>query len=481
MEGNDDGGHHDQHQGGGGGGGGGAKKRPNDNQGDYANSPQKKGFFNGRANNAQTDPEAVYLKFMVPQATAGSVIGKGGQNISDLQKEYNVHIRMSKANDTFPGTDNRVAIMSGKVANVLTSTMVIFKRMTSPSDLFPKNPRPKTVSDKELSLIVPQATAGLIIGKGGSRVKSIQEDSNCHINLTQKNEQLPTNERVVTIQNNDANPDNIETALKLILEIIKGDPQSSSCLTINYSNSGGHSNNRDDYNEDYGDDSKSYGGGGGGGGGGGRNWRGGSGGGNNNSGNSSGPQNTPAFGTTSGYPPQVHFWCTFAGPPISNGHTPPPHMIEGMKAYLLNVGYPPKAIQEIIAAGNLLASYGILKPGNISVFNSPQLQMNPFSAMGGGNDAVSGMGNMGSMGGGGGMGGGSLDGWNNTMAGMFMKQFQQGSAARGYEDFSLSGGGGGFDSGYMSGMGGSGGAGGGMNVGGGGGYGKSDNGTDKWT
>ncbi len=52
-------------------------------------------------------------------------------------------------------------------------------------------------------MIVPQATAGLIIGKGGSRVKSIQEDSNCHINLTQKNEQLPTNERVVTIQNND--------------------------------------------------------------------------------------------------------------------------------------------------------------------------------------------------------------------------------------------------------------------------------------
>lgn len=51
---------------------------------------------------------------------------------------------------------------------------------------------------------MPQATAGLIIGKGGSRVKSIQEESNCHINLTQKNEQLPTNERVVTIQNNES-------------------------------------------------------------------------------------------------------------------------------------------------------------------------------------------------------------------------------------------------------------------------------------
>jgi predicted PilT family ATPase len=56
----------------------------------------------------------------------------------------------------------------------------------------------------QLSVIVPQATAGLIIGKGGSRVKSIQEESNCHINLTQKNEHLPTNERVVTIQNNES-------------------------------------------------------------------------------------------------------------------------------------------------------------------------------------------------------------------------------------------------------------------------------------
>ncbi len=40
--------------------------------------------------------------------------------------------------------------MSGKVSNVLAATMVIFKRMTSPSDLFPKNPRPKNVSDKEV-------------------------------------------------------------------------------------------------------------------------------------------------------------------------------------------------------------------------------------------------------------------------------------------------------------------------------------------
>lgn len=240
-------------------------------------------------------------------------------------------------------------------------------------------------------------------------------------------------------------PENIEKALRLILEIIKGDPQSSSCLTINYSGQGGghSSSSRDrggdhDYNDDYNDEkysgrSWSRGGGQGGG------DRGGDRGGSGSMGQSGPPQTTPAFGTTSGYPPQVHFWCTFAGPPISNGHTPPQHMIEGMKAYLLNVGYPPKAIQEIITASNLLASYGVLKPGNIAVFNSPQLQMNPFATMSGGDSNVSGMGGMGNMGGMssmGSMGGMSgMDSWNNTM-GLFMKQFQQQNAAsRGYDDF----------------------------------------------
>ena len=115
MDNNDDGqdgGHRD---------GGSGKKRPIEG-GDYSGSPQKKGsFMNGKLEPKSVfkfycekfvlnvfvclflDPETVYLKFMVPQATAGSVIGKGGQNISDLQKEFNVHIRMSKANDVFPG------------------------------------------------------------------------------------------------------------------------------------------------------------------------------------------------------------------------------------------------------------------------------------------------------------------------------------------------------------------------------------------
>lgn len=97
-----------------------------------------------------------------------------------------------------------------------------------------------------------------------------------------------------------------------------------------------------------------------------------------------------------------------------------------MKAYLLNVGYPVKAVQEIIAASNILASYGVLKPGNIAVFNTPQLQMtNPFNTMAAGNDSLGGMGSMNTS-------NLNMDGWNNPM-GAFLKQFQQGASNRGFE------------------------------------------------
>lgn len=109
-------------------------------------------------------------------------------------------------------------------------------------------------------------------------------------------------------------------------------------------------------------------------------------------------------------------------------------MLEGMKAYLLNVGYPPKATQEIISASNILASYGVLKPGNIAIFNTPQLQAqttNPFNTMlGNGNESLGMGGGVNSM-----AGGGGNEGWNNAGmgggSGMFMNKFQGGGSNRG--------------------------------------------------
>ena len=45
-----------------------------------------------------------HFKILVPSTAAGAIIGKGGETIAQLQKDAGTRIKMSKANDFYPGT-----------------------------------------------------------------------------------------------------------------------------------------------------------------------------------------------------------------------------------------------------------------------------------------------------------------------------------------------------------------------------------------
>ncbi len=48
--------------------------------------------------------ENIHLKILVPSIAAGAIIGKGGETIAQVQKEAGARVKMSKANDFYPGT-----------------------------------------------------------------------------------------------------------------------------------------------------------------------------------------------------------------------------------------------------------------------------------------------------------------------------------------------------------------------------------------
>uniref|UniRef100_A0A8C8ZFB0 NOVA alternative splicing regulator 1 n=1 Tax=Prolemur simus TaxID=1328070 RepID=A0A8C8ZFB0_PROSS len=47
-----------------------------------------------------------FLKVLIPSYAAGSIIGKGGQTIVQLQKETGATIKLSKSKDFYPGADS---------------------------------------------------------------------------------------------------------------------------------------------------------------------------------------------------------------------------------------------------------------------------------------------------------------------------------------------------------------------------------------
>lgn len=82
-----------------------------------------------------------------------------------------------------------------------------------------------------MKVIVPNSTAGMIIGKGGSFIKHLKEQSGAFIQLSQKSKETPLPERVITVIGDD---ENLKEALNLILQKVLEDPQSGSCLNISY-------------------------------------------------------------------------------------------------------------------------------------------------------------------------------------------------------------------------------------------------------
>ena len=80
-------------------------------------------------------------------------------------------------------------------------------------------------------MVVPNSTAGLIIGKGGSMIKSIMEQSSARVQISQKSEGITLSERVITVSGEvEAN----KKALSFIVAKVQEDPQSGSCNNLSY-------------------------------------------------------------------------------------------------------------------------------------------------------------------------------------------------------------------------------------------------------
>ncbi|XP_072285949.1 RNA-binding protein Nova-2-like isoform X2 [Pyxicephalus adspersus] len=196
-----------------------------------------------RSNTA--DEAELFLKILIPSYAAGSIIGKGGQTIVQLQRETGATIKLSKSKDFYPGTTERVCLVQGTAEALLAAHNFIAEKVRELPQGAPKNdlgllPAQSSISAeraKQAKLIVPNTTAGLIIGKGGATVRSIMEESGAWVQLSQKPAGPNLQERVVTVSGEAAQ---VQLAVRSIIHKAKEDPpQGTSYLNISYTNTQG--------------------------------------------------------------------------------------------------------------------------------------------------------------------------------------------------------------------------------------------------
>ncbi|XP_055587523.1 RNA-binding protein Pasilla isoform X2 [Uranotaenia lowii] len=181
-----------------------------------------------------------HFKTLVPSVAAGAIIGKGGETIASLQKDAGARVKMSKAHDFYPGTSERVCLISGTVDGILTVLDFIIDKIREKPDiakaLTDADAKQAADRDKQVKVLVPNSTAGMIIGKAGAYIKQIKEDSGSYVQISQKPKELTLQERCITII---GEKENNKIACKMILAKIVEDPSSGSCLNVSYADING--------------------------------------------------------------------------------------------------------------------------------------------------------------------------------------------------------------------------------------------------
>ncbi|OIV90598.1 hypothetical protein TanjilG_01679 [Lupinus angustifolius] len=177
-----------------------------------------------------SEEKPTYVRFLVSNSAAGSVIGKGGSTITDFQSQSGARIQLSRNHEFFPGTTDRIVMVSGTINEILSAVELILSKLLSELHIEDDNDaEPKT----KARLIVPNGSCGGIIGKGGANIRSFIEESQAGIKISpQDNNYYGLNDRLVTVT---GTLDEQMRAIDLIVSKLAEDPHYSQTMNSPFS------------------------------------------------------------------------------------------------------------------------------------------------------------------------------------------------------------------------------------------------------
>ncbi|XP_006342505.1 far upstream element-binding protein 2-like [Solanum tuberosum] len=162
-------------------------------------------------------------KIEIPNGRVGVIIGKGGETIKYLQLQSGAKIQVTRDMDADPNSTNRAVELMGTPDQIAKAeqliTEVLSEADSGGSGLVSRRLPGQQSGGEQFSLKVPNNKVGLVIGKGGETIKSMQARTGARIQVIPLH--LPpgdtSQERTVQI---DGSSEQIEAAKQLVYEVI---------------------------------------------------------------------------------------------------------------------------------------------------------------------------------------------------------------------------------------------------------------------
>ncbi|KAI4097838.1 MAG: hypothetical protein LQ344_000110 [Seirophora lacunosa] len=135
----------------------------------------------------------LHIRAVISSAEAATVIGKGGENVSQIRRHSGAKCTVS---DYSRGAVERVLTVSGLVDAAAKAFGLIIRTLNNEPLEAPSTSQSKTYP---LRLLIPHILIGSIIGKSGVRIREIQEASGARLNASDSCLPLSTERSLVVL------------------------------------------------------------------------------------------------------------------------------------------------------------------------------------------------------------------------------------------------------------------------------------------
>jgi len=156
------------------------------------------------------------LKLLVPNYVAGALIGKGGTLMKEMKEKYGGNIRLSANGEVYPGTDERIIVLTGELHEINELNNAIMEKIQDVTTRLPVDEARR----EKAKFVLTNSSAGLLIGRGGTTIKAIHDESKAKISICNTDVATVPGERVLTLS---GNMDQRVEASRLIIEKISTD------------------------------------------------------------------------------------------------------------------------------------------------------------------------------------------------------------------------------------------------------------------
>lgn len=170
---------------------------------------------------------AVALKLLCPYSVAGSLIGKAGAVMQEIQTSTGAKIKISQNSEFFPNSQERVVLIQGELEAVEAAVGEVVRRvldaLSTKEESGHVDEATRAAGRRTFKVLIPGTAAGGIIGRAGAVIKQIGEQSACRVTLAPKDQQVPGhNERVMTVSGESLT--SVLSAVSLVLRQMQQDP-----------------------------------------------------------------------------------------------------------------------------------------------------------------------------------------------------------------------------------------------------------------